>query len=117
MHEIKQLLLTFGLSLSLTLVLELPIALLFRMRGRDLLLFLLVNLLTNPAAVYLSLLLNSLCPGVPLLLLQLPIEAAVVGAEGLLYAKLARSLRLPWLFALTANVFSYGIGLLINIIF
>lgn len=42
----------FGISLILTLILELPVASLMGIRGREhLLLVILVNILTNPAAV------------------------------------------------------------------
>ncbi len=106
----------FLLSLSLTLALEFLVALVFKLRGRDLLLFLLVNLLTNPAAVYLNLLFTGLFPGLSVFVWQIPIELAVVAVEGLIYKNCSCSMRAPWAFAVAANVFSYGIGLIINLI-
>ncbi len=116
MNELLSVLPTFALSLGLTLGLELLIALLFRLRGRELVLLLPVNLLTNPAAVYLNLLMSSLYPSVSALAWQLPLEALVVVVEGALYAKLASSLRKPWLFAVAANGFSYGVGRILSLI-
>ncbi len=116
MPDPSPLLLSFVLSLVLTLLLETGVALLFRMRRRDLLLLLLVNLLTNPLAVYLNLLFGILLPGAFPLLWQLPLEVAVVVAEGTLYQKCATSLPRPWLFAALANLISYGAGLAINLI-
>ncbi len=107
---------TFGASFLLTLLLELIIAMIFRMRGRDLLLFLLVNLLTNPAAVYIDTLFRSLFFDVSAFAWQIPTEAAVVAVEGWLYARSSVSLRSPWMFAVAANVFSYGLGLILNYI-
>ncbi len=117
MHELGTLLLTFFLSFALTLLFEGLISLLFRMRGRNFLLFLLVNLLTNPAAVYLHLLCGSLFPETSVFVWQIPIEVGVVILEGYLYRKYASALRAPWSYAVSANVFSYGAGLILNFIF
>ena len=114
MNEILCLLPTFALSFVLTLLLELPIALLFRLRGRELSLFCLVNLLTNPAAVYLNFLLRSVLPARSVFLWQIPIELAVLAVEGYLYSRYSRSLIFPWIFAVSANVFSYAVGLVLS---
>lgn len=114
MHDVWILLGSFGLSLGLTLFVECGIALLFGIRGRDHLLLLLVNILTNPAVVYLNLLFVSLLPDTSVLAWQLPLEIAVVAIEGWLYARLARSVRSPWVFAAVANGFSYGLGLMLG---
>ena len=109
----KELLLTFAISLGLTLLLELLIARLCRLRGRDYLLVVLVNILTNPAVVYLDMVCASHVPN-GRDLWQIPLEVAVILIEGWCYARYARSLRRPWMFALVANLFSYGCGLLLN---
>jgi hypothetical protein len=109
----KELLLTFAISLGLTLLLELLIARLCRLRGRDYLLVLLVNILTNPAVVYLDMVCASHVPN-GRDLWQIPLEVAAILIEGWCYARYARSLRRPWTFALVANVFSYGFGLFLN---
>ncbi len=114
MHEILSLLPAFSYSLGLTLLLEFGVALVFRMRGRDWILFLLVNLLTNPATVYLNLLFSTLLPDVSVFAWQMPLEISVVAAEGALYAKFAHTLRTPWIYACVANMFSYGTGLLLG---
>lgn len=99
---------TFAVSLGLTLMLELPVVLLWGVRGRrDLWLAVLVNVLTNPAVV----LLHALgCPA-------LPLEAAAIAVEGVCYRACGEDIRRPYLLALCANVFSYTAGLLLNLIF
>ncbi len=92
----------FMLSLGLTLLLELPIAYLWGLRGRQLLTVAAANVMTNPAAVALY-----LC-GIP----QLPIELGVVIAEGFAYS--LHFEKRPWLLALVSNALSWGIGLLWN---
>lgn len=98
---------TFAVSLGLTLLLELPFVYLWGLRSRhDLTLAVLVNVLTNPAAVFLHGL------GVP----ALPLEAAVVLVEGGCYRFRGERIRHPWRLALWANVFSYSVGCLLNYI-
>ena len=77
------------------------------MRGQDLLLCALANVLTNPAVV----LLNLIFPAAWLLLL---LECAAVGVEGLVYLRCARHIRRPFLFSLWANGCSFGLGLVIG---
>ncbi len=103
---------TFAFSLGLTVVLECLIARIWRLRGRDYLLVLLVNLLTNPAVVYLHLLFRSLLPGM-LPLWQIPLEAAAVVVEGFCYARVP-SIRRSWWLAVAANLFSYSCGLCLH---
>lgn len=111
----KELLLTFAVSLGLTLLLELLVARLCRLRGRDYLLVILVNILTNPAVVYLDMVCAAHFPN-GRDLWQIPLEAAAILVEGWCYTKYAHSVRRPWTFALVANVFSYGFGLFLNTI-
>jgi len=95
----------FGISLLLTLAIELLIALIWGIRGRrKILLVLLVNILTNPAAVLLCWL------GIP----QLPVELAVVLTEALIYKDPAWNIRRPVLLAVVCNAISWGTGILIQ---
>ncbi len=99
-------------SLCATLALELIFARLYGVRGRELLLVLLVNCLTNPPAVLLNALLRDSFPA-HRLLIQLPIEALVVLTEGALYRQKS-NLPHPWRFSLAANAVSYLTGILLS---
>ncbi len=116
MRPLLELLPTFALSLALTLILELSVALLCRLRGRDLLLVILVNILTNPAVVYLDMVCGALLPN-GRDLWQIPLELGAIAVEALCYSRFATAIRRPWMFALVANAFSYGCGLLIQTVF
>ena len=99
---------TFVISLGLTLLLELPVVYLWGVRKRrDLTVAVLVNVLTNPVVV----LLHALgCPA-------LPLEIGAIAAEGICYRACGEEIRRPYLLALCANVFSYSMGLVLNLIF
>lgn len=99
-------LITFGVSLGLTLLIELGFALLCRKRGRALLLAALVNILTNPLAV-----LAVRVWGAPLWLA----EGLVVLTEGFIYGKSREDFPRPYLFSLCANALSFGLGLLLHL--
>lgn len=97
-------------ALALTLALELIFALVWRVRKEGLLVVALMNLMTNPAAnVFYYLGVQIL--GWPPLWLTLALEAAVVAVEGICCRGIIRR---PWLFALLVNLFSYGVGALIQ---
>lgn len=96
----------FVLGLGLTLAVELPVALLWGLRGRDLALCALVNLLTNPAVVLLHQYFSS--PAATLVL-----EAAAVLVEGWYYRRYGQHTWHPWLLSLSANALSYGAGLIL----
>ena len=98
----------FVWSLGLTLCFELAFALLWGVRGRDLLLIALANGVTNPAVV----LLHTLFPS-PVVTATLELSAVLV--EGLLYRQFAPSLRRPMFFSLLANALSFSLGLLVNL--
>lgn len=91
----------FALSLGLTLMIEVPIAWAWGLRGRELLTVLIANVMTNPLAVALHL------SGIP----QLPIELGVVLAEGFAYSRHFE--KRPWLLALVSNAISWGLGLML----
>ena len=90
----------FLLSFGLTLAIEIPIAYLWGLGGRQLGTVLAANLMTNPLAVALHL------SGIP----QIPIELGVAAAEGLAYSRHFE--KRPWLLALLSNALSWGLGLI-----
>ncbi len=103
-----------GISLGLTVALELVFALIFGVRGiRELSLVALVNVVTNPAVV-LCYYLSSEYTQIPPVCAKIILEASAILAEWLLYKKLSGSIGRPFLFALCANLFSFGAGLAIN---
>lgn len=112
---VKAILLALLKSLGVTLAFELSLGMLlgFR-RGRDLALIFLVNVLTNPLlglildGIYLGL---GIFPGWPILL---PLEAAVVLAEGILYrGRLSRETVNPFILSLILNATSFLGGMMI----
>ena len=124
----------FVLSFLITAIAECALAYLLGLRRkRDQELVFLVNLLTNPAVVYLSLLSAwFLAPGGGRAVLTL-LEAAAVAAEALIYAKMLDWEALPGgtaagalargrpfvaalLLSLLLNAASYGMGELIEIL-
>lgn len=102
--------LMFGVSLGLTLVIEGIVGLCFGLRSREqIILLVLVNVLTNPAAVWLH---NAV--GVP----QIPIEISVVIIEYYVYRSFRKSHAIPrpLLLSVTANGVSWGLGLLLTLL-
>ena len=97
----------FGLSLALTLVMEIAVGYGMGMRQKDqILLLVLVNILTNPAAVLLHWL------GVP----QIPIEIVVVLVESAIYCLFSGdrnwNIRHPIRLAVVCNAVSWMGGML-----
>lgn len=104
-----------AISLALTLVLELSYARLWGVRDRhDFLLVAAVNVLTNPIVVFVYYFVWYRRPPVNRGLVTLGMEIWAVVTEALLYRRFARTIKRPWLFALSANAFSYAVGELIN---
>ena len=106
----KYILEMFGISLGLTLLIELPIGFAMGMREKKhILLMILVNVLTNPAAVLLCWL------GVP----QIPVEIGVFLVEASVYYWFSRdeswNIKHPVLLALLANLISWTSGILIQL--
>lgn len=98
----------FGISLGLTLSAELIVGWLFGLRHKkQMILLALVNVLTNPAAVWLH-----VFAGVA----QIQIEILVVIIECYVYHLFQRERNIPHplLLSLTANGVSWGLGLLIQ---
>ena len=106
-------LVSLGVSLGLTLLFEGVFALLWGLRGRDLLLCALVNLLTNPPLVFCVLCWRHFGPAPAWLPVPI-LEALAVWAEGHFYKKDGENIRRPWLFSLCANAFSYTMGIVIS---
>lgn len=98
------------ISLGLTLAFELVLALLWRVRRRDLILVALVNVLTNPMVV----LLHGLLMSYGLLFHTILPEIWAVFTEALIYCRRKNDIRKPILFAIAANSFSYTVGLLLQ---
>lgn len=103
--------LSLVLALLLTEAIELPICLLWGMRGRDLIFVLLANLLTNPIVNVLYALASLYTP-IPRVVSIAALEIAAVVTEWLIYCS-ATDAKRPFLVSLTANAASYGAGLLI----
>ena len=105
-----------AVSLLLTLALEEGFALLWGLRGkRELTVVALVNVLTNPVVV----LSYYTCVGLfgwSALWVTAALETAAIVVEWLYYHCCSRQLKLPFLFALLANTFSYGVGCVINLL-
>lgn len=100
--------LTLGISLALTLLLEIAFAALVGVRsGKGLLLTVLANTLTNPPVV----LIYTLFPSLPM---KIALEIAVVLVEWIVYKKCSDRIRRPFLYALCINAFSFLAGEGIN---
>lgn len=107
---------SLALSLLLTLLFEELFALAWGLRGgRELIVVALVNCLTNPAVV----LMYHLAVGIwnlNALFVTLVLELAAIAVEWRYYRSSSIQLKRPLLFALFANVFSYGMGCIISLI-
>lgn len=104
----------FGVSLLLTIVIEGIVALCWGLRSRKKLqLVLLVNILTNPAAVLVYWLYQVYVGGTSLPV-QIVIEIVVVAVEAWIYRGFAGEkdfqMKRPVLFAIVANGLSWGMG-------
>ena len=109
-----ELLSALAVSLALTIALE---AAFYWLSGRrdkmDLLLLVLVNILTNPVVVLLYYL-SAAHTSWNTYAVQITLEALAVLVEGYCFKKYGQAFRRPYLFAAAANVFSYGVGILIK---
>lgn len=96
-------------SLGLTVALEECFGWLAGVRDSwNLMLIVLVNILTNPAVVFLYYV-NYLYLGWNRAAVTLALEAAAVAAEAVCY-RAAGKMRHPWLFSVGANLFSFVLG-------
>lgn len=102
------------MSLGLTLLLEMGVALLLGLRRKDLLVVALVNVVTNPVVV-LTLNLCLLHGIVPPGYLVAALEVAAVVTEGFLYRScLSRKICNPFVLSILLNAISYLGGLLLQ---
>ena len=106
---------SLGLSLALTWLLE-SIAYLFIKKKclHDFLVLLLVNLVTNPVVVLISV--GTSFTGAKDIALTVFLEVSAVLVEWLLYKNCAKNIRRPLVFALCANAFSYFSGLILQLL-
>ena len=96
----------YGVSFGLTLLVELPVCYFMGLKRKDQVeLVFLVNLLTNPAAVWLH-----TSAGLP----QIPIEIMVVIIECYVYRQF--KIKHPFLLSLIANGVSWGLGLVLQML-
>ena len=104
--------LTLLVALLLTVAIEIPVCLLWKMRGRDLLFVLLANVMTNPAVnvLYAILCLKTALPQAAVIA---ALEIAAVIAEWIVY-RYATDAKRPFLISLTANAASFGAGLILT---
>ena len=108
------------LSLVLTLLLETGFFLLVRLingkrHKKDALLVLIVNVLTNPVVVLLYWL-AILYTNINHVILMAPLEIFAVLTEGYIYKKHGRFFEHPYAFSIAANAFSFGTGLLLQLL-
>lgn len=102
------------LSLVLTLLFEMLVALIAKVRDKkDLFLVVLVNVITNPAVVfmyYVTVLFAGLCK-YPIILI---LEVCAIIIEAMIYRKYAKTIHHPLIFSIVANLISYGSGLILT---
>lgn len=104
---------TLVVCLLLTIVFEEGTALLFHIRRKnDLFLVLIVNILTNPPAVLLLLMLNP--TGIFRFFYIVVAETSVILLEGAIYRAGSEEIPHPRLFSLTANAVSFSAGILLS---
>lgn len=106
----------FAVSLGATFALETLVMILMGEHSKkNLLLLVLINILTNPMAVYLAYV-GSLLFGLSEILIQLPIEIVVILVEAGIYTWFSKDenwiIKKPILLGILANIFSWTIGLM-----
>ena len=116
----KDILISLTFSLALTLILETGFFLTVRsIKGKfdnkDLLLVAMVNILTNPAVV-LIFWLSVLYSDVNYVIIIVPLEIFAVLTEGYIYKKHGYYFKHPYVFSVAANAFSFGTGLLLQLL-
>lgn len=103
-------------SLSSTIIIELLVAILLKIRNKkDILNIVLVNIMTNPLLVTITLYINIFYGLKYRNILIYPLELLVVLTEGRIYKKHLNYKKInPYLLSLILNASSYLIGLVIN---
>ncbi|MDF2484186.1 MAG: hypothetical protein K0R46_354 [Herbinix sp.] len=109
-------LLSLGMSLLLTLLLEAGFALIFGIRDKkDMGLLILVNILTNPLVV-LSYYLVINYTEVNGLIAIIVLELMAILTEGYYYRTYGKTFRHPFIFSVSINLFSFLIGQMLNLL-
>lgn len=110
----------FGVSLLLTLIIELTVAGWFKIPwGKDMLPVVLVNVLTNPVVVMICWLWRLYISEINIYWIQIPVELIVVGSEFLIYKSLIKSgweCENPFRFSVVANGCSWLFGVFISFV-
>ena len=103
------------ISLTLTLIFELGMALILKYRGKDLVNILLVNILTNPLLNSVTVAINYYYGLKARNIWLIILEILVVIIEGFIYQKyLTRRKINGYLLSIILNITSYGLGLIAN---
>ncbi|MDF2905604.1 MAG: hypothetical protein K0R34_925 [Herbinix sp.] len=111
-----ELLYSLGSSLLLTLILEVCFSLICRIRDKkDIGLLILVNILTNPFVV-MSYYLVIHYSNINRIVVVIILELLAILTEGYYYKTYGKTFRHPMIFALGANLFSFCIGQMLNIL-
>ena len=100
---------------AITVILELGFFFLTGKRNKDdALLVLLVNTLTNPVVVF-SCWVAVICVNIHYAAVVIPLELLAILCEGFIYKRKGDNFRRPYLFSACANAFSFGTGLLLQL--
>ncbi len=111
-----ELLYSLGLSLLLTLVLEVSFVYLCRIRDKkDIILLIMVNILTNPLVV-MSYYIAVHYGNMNRIAVVIVLELLAILTEGYYYRTYGRTFKHPFVFAVGANLFSFCIGQALNIL-
>lgn len=102
-----------AISLLMTIALELSAAAVVGLRGRDLLLTVILNLLTNPIVTAVFYIL-SWTTELPVPLIKAFLEISAIITEWLIYRKYGENIKRPLLLSVGLNGFSFFSGVLIN---
>ena len=106
---------SLAVSLALTIAFEVLFYLLTGKRDKkDMLLVVLVNIVTNPAVVLLYWL-ATMYTNLNKYAIIIPLEAFAILTEGYYYKIYGHGFKRPYVFSAAANMFSYWIGVLIQI--
>lgn len=100
-------------SLLVTLLLELSYALGWQVRGKDLLVIIWMNILTNPLVV----LINYFTASAGFVISTLLPELAAIAAEAIILKRFSKNIHFPILLAFCINIFSYICGVFIRYLF
>ena len=107
---------SLAISLGLTLLFESIFFFIVGKRNKkDLLLVILVNTLTNPIVV-LFYWIAYYCPNLNQHIALIPLEIFAILTEGFIYSRYAQSINRPYLFSLAANLFSFSLGFILQLI-